>query len=68
MGAAAGLHQRLAKVAKAVLDSGEVRNATTRAELRNDVTVNVIAAMEKYEEDDRFDNYRCLEPLLKQID
>ena len=68
LGAAAALHQRLAKVAKSVLDSGEVRNATTRAELRNDVTINVIAAMEKYEEDARFDNYRCLEPLLRQID
>ena len=68
LGGAAALHQRLAKVAKSVLDSGEVRNATTRAELRHDVTINVIAAMEKYEEDARFDNYRCLEPLLKQID
>ena len=68
LGGAAALHQRLAKVAKSVLDSGEVRNATTRAELRHDVTINVIAAMEKYEEDARFDNYQCLEPLLKQID
>ena len=32
------------------------------------MTINVIAAMEKYEEDARFDNYQCLEPLLKQID
>ena len=68
LGGAAALHQRLAKVAKSVLDSGEVRNATTRAELRHDVTINVIAAMEKYEEDGRFDNYQCLEPLLMQID
>ena len=55
-------------MAKAVLDSGEVRNATTKAELRNDVTINVIAAMDKFEEDGRFDNFHCLEPLLKQIE
>ena len=51
-----------------MLDSGEVRNATTRADLRSDVSINVLAALEKFEEADRYDNYRLLEPLLRQID
>ena len=51
-----------------MLDSGEVRNATTRADLRSDVSINVLAALEKYEEADLYDNYRLLEPLLRQID
>ena len=39
-----------------MLDSGEVRNATTRADLRSDVSTNVLAALEKFEEADRYDN------------
>ena len=50
------------------MDSGEVRNATARADLRSDVSINVLAALEKFEEADRYDNYRLLEPLLRQID
>ena len=55
-------------MAKGVLDSGEVRNASARADLRSDVTVNVLAALEKYEEAGRWDNYRLLEPLIRQVD
>ena len=55
-------------MAKGVLDSGEVRNASTRADLRSDVTVNVLAALEKFEEAGRWDNYRLLEPLIRQVD
>ena len=68
LGAAGALHQRLAKVAFAVLDSGEVKNTSTKAELRSDVTNNVISAMDRFEEDGRFDNFQCLEPLLKRIE
>ena len=50
------------------MDSREVRNATARADLRSDVTVNVLAALEKFEEAGRWDNYRLLEPLIRQID
>ena len=50
------------------MDSGDVRNATTRAELRSDVSVNVLTALEKFEEAGRWDNYRLLEPLIRQID
>ena len=68
LGAAGALHQRLAKVAFAVLDSGEVKSTSFKAELRSDVTNSVISAMDRFEEDGRFDNFQCLEPLLKRIE
>ncbi len=51
-----------------MLDSGEVKNTSTKAALRSDVTINVIAAMDRFEEDARFYNFHCLEPLLKRIE
>ena len=55
-------------MAKGVLDGGEGRNASTRAYLRGDVTVNVLAALEKFEESGHWDNYRLLEPLIRQVE
>ncbi len=51
-----------------MLDSGEVKNTSTKAELRSDVTNNAISAMDRFEEDRRYDNFQCLEPLLKRIE
>ena len=36
--------------------------------MRGDVTVNVLAALEKFEESRRWDNYQLLEPLMRQVD
>ena len=67
LGKTAALHNRLAKIAKGVLDRGEARYDTMVKMLRDDVTEHLLAALEKYSDAACWDNFALLEPLVKQV-
>ena len=63
----ATLHNRLVKVAKGLLDKGEVQYEAVVTMLRDDVTEHVLLALEKYADAACWDNFSLLEPLVKQL-
>ena len=67
LGKTAALHNRLAKIAKGVLDRGEARYDTVVKMLRDDVTEHLLSALEKYADAACWDNFSLLEPLVKQL-
>ena len=67
MGKSAVLHNRLAKIAKGVLDSGDARYDAVVKLLRDNVTEHILAALEKYVDSACWDNFTLMEPLVKQV-
>ena len=63
----ATLHNRLVRVAKGVLDKGEVQYEGVVTMLCDDVTEHVLLALEKYADAGCWYNFSLLEPLVKLL-